>query len=270
MTSKKICAPSKDVYGYTCFNMQSLKKIATKLNKDQRFGSYKDINVSKYNKNNKKKFVKEIQRKLNCKKHLDFCVLENNDKFYEEIKKTMKPRSPNGQHEWLSTIDIRSVMEQYEKKYNDFNFMGPYPMDFHQIYEEMANINVKSLCRKDKKIGIVFNTDVSSGQGEHWISLFLNMKDRTICFFDSTSDKPPKPVWRLIKKIVSQSKSMGCPLKIVINKRQFQFEGSECGVFSLWFLISRLRGDSCDYLFKKSQKQINDKNINKLRKKYFR
>ena len=124
MTSKKICAPSKDVYGYTCFNMQSLKKIATKLNKDQRFGSYKDINVSKYNKNNKKKLVKEIQRKLNCKKHLDFCVLEKRNEFYQEIKSTMKPKGPIDKNEWLSSIDIQSVMEQYEKKYKDFNFIG--------------------------------------------------------------------------------------------------------------------------------------------------
>ena len=140
-------------------------------------------------------------------------------------------------------------------------------MDFEQIYNELANINVKALCKKDKKIGIVFNTDISTGQGEHWISMFLNMKDRTICFFDSTSDKPPKPVWRLIKKIVAQSKLMGCPLKIVVNKRQFQFQDSECGVYSLWFLISRLRGDSCDYLFKNS---ISDEKMNKNRNKFFR
>ena len=176
MSSKKICAPSKDAYGYTCFNMSSLKKIATKLNKDERFGGYKDINVSKYSKNNKKKFVKEIQKKLNCKKHLDFCVLEKNDKFYEEIKNTMKPKAPPGQYEWLSTIDIRDVMEQYEKKYKDFNFIGPVPMDFEQIYNELANINVKALCKRDKKIGIVFNTDTSKGPGQHWISMFLNMK----------------------------------------------------------------------------------------------
>ena len=80
--TKRICAPTTDSYKYTCFNMKSLKKIATKLNKDNRFGGYKDIKTSKYNKTNKKKFVKEIQKKLNCKKHLDFCVLENNKDFY--------------------------------------------------------------------------------------------------------------------------------------------------------------------------------------------
>jgi len=265
--SKRICAPSSDLYKYTCFNMNSLKKIANKLNKDTRFGGYKNINTTKYNKKNKKKLVNEIQKKLNCKKHLDFCVLEKNQEFHDEIKKTLRPKAPKGQYEWLSTIDIRDVMEQYEKKYKDFNFIGPFPMDFEQIYEELANINVKALCKKDKKIGIVFNTDVSTGQGEHWISMFLNMKDRTICFFDSVGDKPPKPVWRLIKKIASQAKTMGCPLKIVVNKRQFQFKDSECGVYSLWFLISRLRGDSCNYLFKSP---ISDDKMNKNRNKFFR
>jgi len=266
MSKKQICAPGNS-YDYTCFNMNSLKKIAGKLNKDSRFETYKDINVNKYNKKNKKRFVKEIQKKLNCKKHLDFCVLEKENEFYQEIKTTMRPRAPKGQYEWLSTIDIRDVMEQYEKKYKDFNFIGPYPMDFEMIYKELAHINLKQLCKKEKKIGIIFNTDVSTGPGEHWVSMFLDLKDRTICYFDSVGDKPPKPVQRLIKKIVAQSKIMKCPLKVVVNKRQFQYEDSECGVYSLWFLISRLRGDSCDYLFKNT---ISDAKMNKNRKKFFR
>jgi len=266
MNKKNICAPGNS-YDYTCFNMNSLKKIAGKLNKDSRFESYKDINTKKYNKKNKKKFVKEIQKKLNCKKHLDFCVIEKKAEFYNEIKNTLKPKAPNGKYEWLSTLDIRDVMEQYEKKYKDFNFIGPYPMDFEMIYEELANLNLKQLCKKEKKIGIVFNTDISTGPGEHWISMFLDLKNRTLCFFDSVGDKPPMPVWRLMKKIEKQSKQMKCPIKIVVNKKQFQYKDSECGVYSLWFLISRLRGKSCDFLFKNP---ISDAKMNKNRKKFFR
>ena len=61
--SKQICAPGNS-YSYTCFGMDSLKRIADKLNKDERFNTYKDIKLSKYNKSNKKKLVKEVQRKL--------------------------------------------------------------------------------------------------------------------------------------------------------------------------------------------------------------
>ena len=97
------------------------------------------------------------------------------------------------------------------------------------------------------------------------------MKNKTLCFFDSCfGNKPPKQIWKLMKKIEKQSKISKCPIKIIVNKKQFQFLESECGVFSMWFLISRLRGDSCNYLFNKSTKIINDTTINKKRKKYFR
>ena len=33
-------------------------------------------------------------------------------------------------NEWLNTLDIEAVMKQYEKKYNNFIFIGPVPIDF--------------------------------------------------------------------------------------------------------------------------------------------
>ncbi len=263
--SKRICAPSNK-YSYTCFNMKGLQNIAKKLNKDDRFSTYKDINIKKYNKNNKKKLVKEIKKKLKCNSKLDFCILEKQNEFYNEIKSTMKPKGPGGK-KWLSTIDIDDVMSQYEKKYKDFLFFGPVPMDFLQIYKELANINIKSLCKNKKRIGIIFNTDTSSGPGEHWISLFLDMKDRTICFFDSVGDSPPKPVRILINNIVKQSKSIGKPLKVVINTKQHQIKSTECGVYSLFHIISRLNGKSCSYIY---NKVIRDEEMSKYRKKFFR
>ncbi len=268
--SKKICAPNKKYKGGTCFSMKSLKNIAKKVNKDSRFDSYKDIKLEKYNKNNKAKLAKEIQKKLNCKKHLDFCVINKKQDFYKELKATFKPRAPKGQYDWLSSIDIRDVMEQYEKKYPEFNFMGPFPIDFAQVYQEMANINIKTLCKKQKKIGIVFNTDTSDGNGEHWISLFIDLKDRTICFFDSVGDKPPREVTALIRKIRKQAKDMKCPLKLVVNKKEFQLKNTECGMYSLFHIIMRLKGHSCSYIYNMDRKKASDEVMNKLRKSYFR
>jgi len=265
--SKKICSVNSN-NKYTCFNVSSLKKIATKLNKDERFNGYKDINIKSITKENKKKAIKEIQKKLNCKKHLDFCLMENEQEFIDEVKTAIKPKGPISNTEWLSTLDIRAVMEQYEKKYKGFNFIGPFPMDFEAIYDELSNLNLKKLCKEDKKIGIVFNTDISSGPGEHWISMFLDLQNRTLCFFDSVGDKPPQPVMRLMKKIVQQSQAMKCPVKLVINKKQYQKDYSSCGIYSLFFIISRLQGKGCNYLF--NSNKINDKLMYKKRKEYFR
>ena len=156
--SKNICAPNSK-NKYSCFNISSLKNIAKKINKDGRYNSYKNINIKKYGKGNKKKFVKEIQKKLNCNQKLDFCILKKESDFYQEISKTIKPKGPGGKYEWLSSLDILNVMEQYEKKYKEFDFLGPFPIDFADLYEEMANFNLRKMTKENKKIGIIFNTD---------------------------------------------------------------------------------------------------------------
>lgn len=259
---------------YTFLNLKSLKNIAKELNKDERFSSKKII-IAKYNKNNKKKLINDIQKKLNSKKYINFQELKGGSVFYKEIKNIMKPKSP-GDKEWLSTIDIRNVMNKYQKIYKDFLFLGPVPIDFEKIYDEITNMNIKSLCNNKKQVGIVFNTDTSSGPGEHWLSLFLNMKDKTICFFDSVGDRPPKQIKKLINNIIVKSKNLGCPLKLIINKHQFQYDDYSCGIYSCFFLISRLEGNSCDKIFNKKMAcnikkcdKINDNLMNEKRKEYF-
>lgn len=251
----------------SCLTLQSLKKIACKLNKDERYNK-KKINIKKYNRVNKEKLVKLIQKKINCDANLDFCILKKEDEFYNELFDVLKPKGPINKNEWLSSINITDVMTQYEKKHKDFNFLGPYPIDFLQLFNELSSLNVKKLCKNKKKIGIIWNTDVSSGPGIHWISLFLNMNDRTICFFDSVGTSPPLPIINLIKEIINQSIKMGCPLKLVINKKQYQKDNSSCGVWALWHIVSRLKGKSCNYIY--NGKNFNDKLMYKKRKEYFR
>ena len=56
-------------------------------------------------------------------------------------------------------------------------------------------------------------------------------------------------------------------VKPIINKGKHQRGNNECGVYSLYFITSRLQGKSCDYLNKKI---IKDPEMNKFRKKFFR
>jgi len=252
----------------TCMKMSTLKKLAKKMNKDNRFGQ---INIEKFDKKNKDKFLKVIKKGLGCTSNLDFCVLKKEDEFYDVLNEDFKPKGPIDEKEWLSSLDLINIMDHYEKKYTDFEFLGPFPIDFHFIYKDFMNLNLKKLIKEHKKLGIIFNTDVSSGPGEHWISLFLDLDNKTVCFFDSVGMKPPKEVTRLINDLIkSAKKNYNVKLKKVINCTQYQFGDSACGVFALWFIISRLKGETCNNLFNKSLKDINDKSINNLRKKYFR
>jgi hypothetical protein len=243
---------------YKCFTIKSLKNIASKLNK--KLPKTQKININDFDKNNKQKLIQEIQMKLNCKKHIDFCKV--NKTFLNSI--LVKPNGPTNKNSWLSSLDIQNVMREHEKINPDFIFMGPYPIDFATIYDEIANINLKKLNKHHNKIGIIFNTDPSYKSGEHWISLFFDNK--TICFFDSSGDKPPTEVKNLIKKIKTQSKKINKPLKVIINTKEFQKDNSSCGIWSLYHIISRLNGKSCNEIYNSN---INDNLMYKKRKEYF-
>ena len=251
-------------YNYSCFTLQDLKNMAQMVNKKYNA----NISINSFKSSDKPRFIREIHQALKCgNMSLDMCVVKNySSDFQKAIKKNFKPKSPQGKDEWLSSIDIYDVMEQYMEKHPDFIFFGPVPIDWQDFSNALARINLKKLKNK-KRIGIVFNTDPSHKSGEHWISMFIDLTNKTICFFDSVGEEPPKEVKRFMNKIIKQAKSIGLVLKPIINKRQHQKGNNECGVYSLYFITTRLQGKNCEYI---NNHIIKDQEMNKYRQKFFR
>ena len=262
---KKVCAPSNK-YNYSCFTMKDLKEMATETNKV--YGG--NIITSKYKTTDKQKLLRDIQKNLSCgNMSVDTCILTKYDaQFNKLIKKNFKPKAPHEKYDWLSSVDIADVMGQYMKKHNDFLFFGPLPIDFANFNSGINKINFKKLKKSKQKIGVIFNTDPSHKNGEHWISLYIDLTNKTICFFDSVGSEPPTEVKRFINKMAKLAKEQtGIKLKKIVNGKQHQYKDSECGVYSLYFIISRLQGKSCDYI---NNKIIKDEEMNNYRKKFFR
>ena len=52
------------------------------------------------------------------------------------LQKRFRPKASNkiiNKNEWLTSIDILGVLEQYEKIYDNFDFMGPSPIDYNHV-----------------------------------------------------------------------------------------------------------------------------------------
>jgi hypothetical protein len=162
---------------------------------------------------------------------------------------------------WLSSININDVMAFYENKFGVFKYLGTLPIDFDILYPEIYNINLNKISAK--WIGVIFNTDFATGPGKHWISLFINKDDHTICFFDSNGEQPPKQ----IRKFIENLKDYG-RYTVLINKNIKQFSNGTCGLFSIYFIIERIYGKSCKSLFVSAEN--NDKTMEKLRCKIFK
>ena len=240
----KKCSINRSNFKYTCFTLKELKNIAKLYNKKNKKNKIK-INQSK------KLLYKNIKKRFNCK--FDYCLAK---KF--NFMNIFKPSGPKN-NEWLSTIDINNVMKQYEYKYSDFLFLGAVPIDFKKIIKEFSNFQLKNIIHK--KIGIIFNLDPHDKPGTHWVSLFIDLNENTICFFDSVGNKPHSEIKKFIRNLSKQKK-----FTIIINDNEHQLGNNECGVYALYFLISRLNGKSCNYINKKI---IRDSEMSKNRLIYF-
>jgi len=158
-------------------------------------------------------------------------------------------KNPN---EWLTNFDILNVMHQYEYTYPTFKFFGPSPIDFDArpdksqcVTRDICNFNLEEQIKSGKKqFGFVFNLDEHDEPGSHWVSMFVDVPHKFIYFFDSASLNIPKEVDVLVDRIVKQGAELGIEFQRMKNKVEHQFGNTECGVYSLFFIITMLTGNT--------------------------
>jgi hypothetical protein len=175
-------------------------------------------------------------------------------------------RNPN---EWLSNYDILNVLEQYELVYPNFEFIGPTPIDFDTrlggesnaynignerkspegagkkcVWNDLCHFSLKEKIREKKtKIGIIFNLDKHDESGSHWVSLFIDIKRRFLFYFDSAGGDMPPEIKALIDRIQSQAKELRFRFKSYTNGNHDHQKGNtECGMYSLFFIVTMLTG----------------------------
>ena len=190
-----------------------------------------------------------------------------------------RPIRPAGKKAWLGTYDIRDVLKQYEQVYPDFISLGPVPIDFCQLaFNEVCRLNLKQILSKGKRrIGIVYNTDKSNKPGKHWVSMFIDLTGNPehweINYFDSFGKAKIAPeIMELIEHLKSQNPHfivrMNCSDKACTSAMNHQKKNTECGVYSINFIVERLRGKSWDDLV--INNLYNDENMLARRSIFFR
>ena len=272
------CAPKakNETLPYTCYTAKGLHKIKNIWNKkhpDRKIKSNRPRNI-----------WRALQYALNKSCNRETCWLKQKfikeDIDLETKEYTFAPEAPKewkeNPNEWLTSIDILEVMKQYERTYKCFDFIGPSPIDYDKhiaygecVWEELCEFSLKKQLKEGKtKIGIVFNLDPHNKPGSHWVAMFIHTKKKEIYYLDSYGEKIPRQIKKFAKKVQKQSLKIGDKkeYKLIENKRRHQFSESECGMYSLYFIIQMLKGTT----FKKfTSKRIKDNYMMKLRKIYF-
>jgi hypothetical protein len=291
------CAASKNYDGVSCFTVESLIRMVIAYNvKCSKIGSGTPIDIRE----DKHYLVKSLTKAMESVCSDQICWI--NQDFIKELNdaeidsNTFRPKITQGRFDWLNTTNIKEAMEQYESKYKDFKFYGAVPMDFDDLPTYgIRNINFDELRRSGtNRLGFIFNMDESWQRGSHWVAMFADIKKNQIYYFDSYGTKPKAKVRRLINRIatwcykrnvkndeaaISESVISNSFMKtkknyieealenINYNKTRHQFKNSECGVYSMNFILRLLKGESfqeiCDNI-------TSDDDINQCRPVYYR
>lgn len=231
--SNLYCSPKNSANNHTCFDNNSLKKIARNINIRKKT----NIKVPKKLDNASRKQLWEVIKKnLSYKDKCsdDYCIANTSvvqeALSHEKLKETFRPIKPESwnlnERKWLSTLDIRPVMKQYEKTDKTFKFIGPVPVDFDSqtffgtcVSDELCKIEVQKLIHKNiKKLGVVFNLDPHYKSGSHWTAMYTNFNNGGIYYFDSYGVLPPQEIQKLMLRIKKQSNLLVQNGVIDINK----------------------------------------------------
>lgn len=262
MKPKMNCNPvvkNKTISNNTCYTKDALIQLRDSYNKNH---------SDKIHTSNSKKLWNSFRNKL------DHC--SNEDCWLDEIKEPklkqqlddilFSPDRPNSWDKnpvsWLSNYDIGGVLKQYELAHPDFKLLGPSAIDYDEepygekdkcVWNDLCRLSLQNLYNHGKrKLGIVFNLDKHDEPGSHWVSLFIDLDEGLIFYYDSALNAVPHQVSKLKREIIKQGKHMETPIhfKYMQNDYAHQNTNTECGMFCLFFIIT--------FLTKELEMQQND------------
>lgn len=271
------CAPSKKFTDGSCIPLTILVKMAEAYNEEnddkiKLCNTKETLNPSKYKKYLVKQFKKRLDKVCDDQKcWVRQQFINNLDKdIANELKKnTFRPKGPQGQFTWLNTININKVFDQYMEKHPEFKFLGAVPIDFDDLsYYGIRELDYNDLIdRGITKLGIVFNLDEHYKSGSHWVAMYADLKEGNVFFSDSYGIRPEKRITNLMRRIANFiQEKLNIEPRVDYNKTRHQYGNSECGVYSISFILRLLRGDAFEDI---TAKPIGDDVINKCRKYYF-
>ncbi len=268
------CAPLRSDRVGSCFDAKELEVLAKAWNHTKAGQSTPVVIPSPETQEEVRRLTLHANLQARFAKHCnknEACWLDNTElneslqqlapEMYRAIHQSiLRPKGMPGSHDWLSTTEIDNVMTQFEPLFPDFKYIGCFPSDFFRLNPREFPGEV---VLRYPKSALVFNLDSSKQPGSHWVAVFFESHagNLTIEYFDPTG-KPPN---RNIKQFLDTPPLDAAEYKESTYKHQ---KGdTECGVYSLYYIIERLMGRS---FTDSSKHRITDEAVNRFRLFLFR
>lgn len=248
---KMNCHPNtknKTISNKSCYDRDIIMKIKNAYNKNH---------INKIYSHEPKEIWKKLRKNIkHCNKE-DCWLDELNDngekqKVDDLLFSPDRPKSwDDNPNAWLSNYDIANVLKQYEISHPSFRLLGPSAIDYDNkpyndekcVWQDLCRLSLQDLLNRNKtKLGIVFNLDKHDEPGSHWVSMFVDLDEKIIFYYDSALNPVPKQVSKLKREIIKQGKKLEEPIEFTYlqNEYNHQQTNTECGMYCLFFIITML------------------------------
>lgn len=217
--------------------------------------------------------IEAAKAELQC--DTEMCILSalepqlGRDIVKAEISNSFKVKGGPTDNKLLSNVNIDKVMQVFANK-----FPGFFPYNFNmRNYASYSFVNSRTINTPDTLAtiqfadlytgahngtkyncaGCVINTDVYQGEGKHWMALFADARGPpdtwTVEFFNSAGNRPtPEWVnWQVKTKNQMIDLAHSTPRILDVCHIRHQQSMTECGLYSLFYIYSRLHGVPPEY-----------------------
>ena len=162
-----------------------------------------------------------------------------------------------------------------EYKGNGKNDFGLYNYQLDKIMKPFK-LYIKAIRLEDLKemINYIYDNNILIGSfilniDKHWVAIYFDFKNEYVLeYYDPFGEPPRQIIIDLFKKLIL-SFNINVFIKIKINKIQQQnINSSNCGWFTMYFLIMRYNNYTFKYITKFKDIDKQEDNIEELKDKY--
>jgi len=223
------CRPDVDVKNGVCSSDESVNKLKKWL----KTKSTKAVDI-----------ISEAKEKLGVKYESQLYDENSISYLFDDNKEHIFSRSgPFNTDEWLDNIVIDSTLNDWEVVFKRFKNMGVHMNNFDEKHKKLATADWKTMIKKYDIIASVINTDNYGSSGQHWVCIVVDSKKKTIEYFDSAAGGVSEEILTWMMKISIELNFK----EVFINTLKHQYKNTECGVYSLYYILARMHNVHSDY-----------------------
>jgi len=213
----------------------------------------------------------ELLKKTDCPD--EKCAIEKTLKPHMAepiLDKYFKEEGPRDSNDLLNNFQIDGVLRKCTKQYK-FRHIHFQMADFaHQPISELKSYDpIPDIKAGMQSMACVLNTDYTGGGGKHWVCIYVDYTSDPISieYFNSTGNPPLESFNTYMIKLRMMINEVYNAEKVIVSDVEHQKGDSECGIYSLYYIYSRL--NNIPYSDFDGKKLFTDEYVKNFRKVVF-